>query len=221
MPAEFIHKSASASRRSANTWMMLAAFAVVLVLAAAGFVLFPKISSAQENPTWSAPSTELPAPGVATAASIAAETPTAIPASPTPAPTSTATLVPTPTIDMRYLPLDTPLGTAYKVIIHRVAEGENLTILARNSKTTEQAIMNATHGFVSPLWVGKLVVIPQESPSWDSQPALEPYQVTQESISLDDLGALLGVDASLLKYYNGCDECQIQKDSWVVVPRAP
>jgi LysM repeat protein len=220
MPRELLHKASQKSNSFFNVW---SAIALLLLLAIAGvwiFLLLPQLSNAQVTPAWTAPvmlSTELPTP--------AAKTSTAKPTeqSPTATITNTASPIPSPsaTPEIVLLPLETILGTNYKVIIHRIAEGESLSSLAQTNGTTDAAILNATYKLAIPLWIGKLIVIPVQNRSWKDQPALEPYQVTQGIISLDELAQLLGIDAKLLKYYNGCENCLIQQGSWVVIPRAP
>jgi hypothetical protein len=128
---------------------------------------------------------------------------------------------PSPTQPLILLPLQTELGTEYKVVIHRIGEGDNISSLGQRHKSWDQAILDATYNLVPPLKAGQLVVIPVNNRNWSNQPPLEPYQVSQPAITLDDLAQILGVDATLLKYYNGYEGYLIQQGSWIVIPRAP
>ncbi len=202
---------------------MLGIVAALVVLA---ILLLPNIFSEQASPIWEAPvpnpTYTLPPP-VAKTNTVQV---TDIPADATePIPTAVHTETPassaTPEPEIVSLPLETILGNNYKVIVHRIADGESLSSLAQAHGTTDKTILDATYKLVIPLGAGNIIVIPLDIDTWQGQPALEPYQISQQLITLDELGQLLGVDAKLLKYYNGCDNCAIQQGSWIVIPRAP
>jgi hypothetical protein len=226
LPAELVHKNSTKSNRNLNFWSVVVVIGIIVGLAASIILVLPGMLASQETPEWVAPTAlgtiesstvDESNPAGATLALVEpTETATAIL---TNAPTATSEPTATPRVVL--LPLEGVLGTEYKVIIHRVSDGESLSSLAQANGTLNNAILDATHRLVLPLTVGKLVVIPLQTRNWNNLPPLEPYQVSQAAISLDDLAQLLGVDASLLKYYNGCEDCLIQQGSWIVVPRAP
>jgi hypothetical protein len=216
MPAEFAHKVNGKSKGGLGFWPAIILIGVLLGLVAAIVLVLPGYLNPQPAPDWGTPSE--PAPAVE-------ETPTPIAteiqATDTPAPSPTPTVEPSPTQPLILLPLQTELGTEYKVVIHRIGEGDNISSLGQRHKSWDQAILDATYNLVPPLKAGQLVVIPVNNRNWSNQPPLEPYQVSQPAITLDDLAQILGVDATLLKYYNGYEGYLIQQGSWIVIPRAP
>lgn len=227
MPADFSHKINAKSNSNFGFFAGIVVVGILLGLIASTFVLLPRFLPSQTAPEWSAPQTSQ-----AEQVTLAVQATSAIAqdeASPSPAPTETPqpqasptpTSAPSPTLEIVTLPVETLLGTNYQVVVHRIADGESLSSLSQTYGTTDRAILDATHKLAIPLWVGRMIVIPVNNKSWSGQPALEPYQITQEAITLDELSPILGVEASLLKYYNGCENCLIQKGSWIVVPRAP
>lgn len=227
MPRELLHKSSPNTNNTNNFWagiLMMGIVAVILIVAAILFL--PNIFSEQTSPSWNAPipnpTYTLPAPAAKTNTAQATGIPsTATKPIPTAINTETPTSSATPAPEIVSLPLETILGNNYKVVVHRIADGESLSALAQTYRTTDKAILDATYKLVIPLWAGKIVVIPLDIKTWQDQPALEPYQISQPVITLDELGQLLGIDAKLLKYYNGCENCAIQQGSWIVIPRAP
>jgi hypothetical protein len=226
MPRELLHKSSPNTDNTYNFWAGILMMGIVAALVVLAILLLPNIFSEQASPVWEAPvpnpSYTLPAP-VAKTNTIQV---TDIPADATePIPTAVHTETPpssaTPEPEIVSLPLETILGNNYKVIVHRITAGESLSSLAQAHGTTDKTILDATYKLVIPLGAGNIIVIPLDIDTWQGQPALEPYQISQQLITLDELGQLLGVDAKLLKYYNGCENCAIQQGSWIVIPRAP
>lgn len=118
------------------------------------------------------------------------------------------------------IPLDTPLGSARKFIIHRMLEGENLQLLARRNKTKQELILQTTYNLSVPVWAGKLVVIPVNQSDLEGVPLFEPYEITQTEISTAELAQLLGVDLPDLEFYNACVGCRFQKGSWILIPHS-
>lgn len=223
MPAELELKKTApiqpqSSFLSTNAWILATILVVIAVfsIAIATFFIHPTPT------TWTPPVT---ATASATTApqqiEEATQDKTSMLLTETAQQTETPAPSPSPALEAKLLPLDTILGTSYKIIIHRVAEGDNLSLLAKHNETTENVIASATYNFIVPIQVDRLIVIPIKATAWDGQPALEPYEILQDEIGFDELGELLGVDAKLLKYFNGCENCLLQKGSWVVIPRAP
>jgi LysM repeat protein len=227
MPRELLHKSTPQTSNVSGFWVAILALGVVAVLVLSAIVFLPGIFLEQPSPSWSAPVLDptniLPAPVAKTSTPQAAENPAtaAVEPSPTTSYTPTPASSATPAPEIISLPLETILGSNYKVLVHRIAAGESLSSLAQAHGTTDKTILDATYKLVIPLGAGNIVVIPLNINTWQGQPALEPYQISQQLITLDELGQLLGIDAKLLKYYNGCENCAIQQGSWVVIPRAP
>lgn len=228
MPKDLVYKNTQKANSGIGFWQSMLIVAVVAVLVIASMLFLPNILGEPPAESWEIPTKNgtatLPAaaaktnppPATATSQVSQADEP-----SPTANITDSPTAAPTATQEIVSLPLETILGTNYKVIVHKVADGESLSSLAQVYRTSDKAILDATYKLIIPLWAGKIIVIPMDIKTWQDQPALEPYQVTQAAASLDDLSQALGVDAKLLKYYNGCENCIIQQGSWIVVPRAP
>ena len=226
MPRELLHKSSPNTNNTYNFWAGILMMGIVTALVILAILVLPNIFSEQASPIWNAPvphpTYTLPAPAAKTNATQVNDIPTtAAEPVPTAIHTETPTSSATPEPEIVSLPMETILGNNYKVIVHRITDGESLSSLAQAHGTTDKAILDATYKLVIPLGAGKIVVIPLDIKTWQGQPALEPYQISQPLITLDELGQLLGIDAKLLKYYNGCENCAIQQGSWIVVPRAP
>jgi hypothetical protein len=219
MPAEIAHKSNDKTGYRGNFWAAVIVIGILLGLIASTVVVLPNLLTGQAAPVWNTPTQFLPSPTVNSNNTEA--TPTVVEPTATPEANPTSTAEPSSTPEIVFLPLQTKLGTTYPVIVHRIAEGDNLSTLAQVNGSWDQAILDATYNLVPPLTVGKMIVIPINNRSWREQPALEPYQISQPAISLDDLAQILGVDAAMLKYYNGYEGHLIQQGSWIVIPRAP
>jgi hypothetical protein len=213
MPEEYTLKSNGKTKGGFGFWPAIIAIGILLGLVASAILALPNLLPERADSVWSTPTPPLPSPVVSTNSARA----TTASAEPTP----TSTIEPSPIPEIILLPLQTELGTEYKVIIHRTARGDNLSSLAEMHGSWDQAILDATYNLVPPITAGKLIVIPVNNRNWQDQPPLEPYQITQPAISLDDLAQILGVDVTLLIYYNGYEGYLIQQGSWVVIPRAP
>ncbi len=127
-------------------------------------------------------------------------------------PTKTATL--TPAV---FFGLDTTLGTDKKFIIHRVLAKQNLELLANRYNTTQQAILAITYELFTPVWVGKLVIIPVDQKDVSGLPVLQPYKITQAGITLTELAKTLGVNVDDLERFNGCGLCRFKAGSWILI----
>jgi len=213
MPEEYGHRSDGKTKDRPGFWPAIIVIGILLGLIASVVLVFPNLLPQQADSAWSTPTQPLPSPIVST--NSARATNAAI------EPIPTSTVEPSPIPEIILLPLLTELGTEYKVVIHRTARGDNLSSLAQMHRSWDQAILDATYNLVPPLTIGKLIVIPINNRNWQDQPPLEPYQITQPAISIDDLAQILGIDAALLNYYNGYEGYLIQQGSWVVIPRAP
>ena len=210
-------------RSSAFSVVAMILGAIVMLALAVGISI---IAPAEQQPEW------LPPPVVTritqnSTLATANHTPQIESVGTLPPPSSTPTLIiiepsptPTPELVQVFIGLDTPIGSQQKVLIHRIGTGDQLILLAKYNNSAPEAIIAATYNIVMPVRIDELVVIPIDTQTWDANPALEPFQVN-EDITLDKLSEILGVDTKALKYYNGCDACVFQKDSWIVIPRGP
>ncbi len=181
-------------------------------------------------------STELPAPSVQVTIN---PTPTVIP---TEAPTlqpqatetalntpqeATATTEVTPTTESSqtdilrrlYVPVGPP---ERQFVIHRILDGDNFDILLRRYGTTLEAVQAINFRVPLPVWVDLVLVFPYNSSDVSGLPILQGIEVTQESISIDELASTLNLDASILKSLNNCPNgCTLQKGDWILAPRQP
>lgn len=142
------------------------------------------------------------------------KTPTPLP--PTPIPSLTPTEVPSTAHT-----LENPILVGVQpFLLHRAAEGEQIVLLIKQYQTTLEVLRAINYKSPTPLLLGKVIVIAPGLQSVDPNlPALEPYQVIDTEINIDDLGLKLGVNLVALKYYNGCvDGCQLVKGDWLLLP---
>ena len=198
-----------------QVWVVVASLLGALVLA---YWLMGRISTDQGT-------TILPTPMMTRISAATAAVPTDIPTdslATASADSSSAVIIPTstePSVVKALLKLDTPLGADRKFLIHRMASGENLQLLAKRYKTEQALILQITKNLTVPVWAGKMVVVPVNQTDVTGVPFFEPYEVTQAEISTSELSQLLGVDLAKLEFYNGCVGCVLQKGSWVLIPQ--
>ncbi|GAB4501653.1 MAG: hypothetical protein Fur0035_11960 [Anaerolineales bacterium] len=150
----------------------------------------------------------------------ASETPTL---SATPAPSATATPSATPTPEDTPIPqagyaLDTPfIINGRQFILHRVIEGEQLVLLARNYETSVNAIFAVNYQMTLAA-AGSVIVILPKSNSAQGLPAFWVHQVTQDENSLEAVTQKLGGDLAQTQAYNHCSGgCLLTKDSWLLI----
>ena len=159
---------------------------------------------------------------------------TSLPAAPPPASSdtpekpSTTSQIPTPsgTITLTPLPislfaLDTPSGNAPELLIHRMAPGESLIMLAELHNTSPEAIQHISYAIPTPVWVGWVVVIPLNTLDVSALPAFETYQVKDSSLTLRILAQQLSINLDEFKRYNQAvpDEL-LPLDGWLLIPHA-
>lgn len=124
----------------------------------------------------------------------------------------------TPTITRIPRNLETLIGIHHIFIIHRVTQGESLSLLAFNNGTTEAAITSVNYQLSTPLWVHQIVIIPVNRTDVSDLPPFTAYRVG-EDIKLITLADLLNVDPELLQYYNDLESSdQLHKGEWLVIP---
>ena len=89
--------------------------------------------------------------------------------------TPSATLMMTPQSPYS---LDAPIGRGQLFIIHKVANGENLTTLADTFNTSVEAILAVNYMLNIPIRVDATVIIPLQKEDTQGLSLFEPYQVT-------------------------------------------
>ena len=144
----------------------------------------------------------------------------------TPTMTSTPTLTPTLTATHTATPeplkyeLDSPIGTDYQFVIHKVKSGENLSQYATRYGTSVEAILRVNYALNVPLWVDTLVVIPVEFTEVTQMPYFQPYKVTTDGITVEILGRELATNLNDFIYYNGLSRGdRLSLGDWLLVPR--
>ena len=131
--------------------------------------------------------------------------------------TPSATLMMTPQSPYS---LDAPIGRGQLFIIHKVANGENLTTLADTFNTSVEAILAVNYMLNVPIRVDATVIIPLQKEDTQGLSLFEPYQVTHAQIAAEALAKELETDALLFKYVNDLDDGDIlRKGDWILVPR--
>jgi LysM repeat protein len=114
--------------------------------------------------------------------------------------------------------LETPLGLDKGFIIHKVQNGESLTSIANQYRTTIETLQASHLSFPTPIQTGWVIVIPVNRTDSNGLPAFEPYQV-DKNISVDDLSEKLSIKADDLRYYNGfIENVMLASEEWVLVP---
>ncbi|MBN1303147.1 MAG: hypothetical protein JXA13_01835 [Anaerolineales bacterium] len=136
----------------------------------------------------------------------------------TPSSTPSATLTITPASLSRHA-LDTPIGRVQKYLIHRIKMGENLTNLADQHGTTVEVILAANYSLALPIQAGALLVVPIDMTNPLGLPVFEPYEVTHEEITAEQLADVLDVDLVLFKYFNDCSDNELlHRGDWMLIP---
>ncbi len=158
-------------------------------------------------------------PSTATGTSIpATKTPTKLPPTQLP-PTQVPSFTPTQ-LPLQIHALDVPVGTDKKYMIHQVQNGENLIILAKKYRTSNDAILQVTYKLKTPLWLNAIIVIPIDQSDLANLPVFEPYQITDKEITVDVLATNLNTDLDALKRYNLIRSAEIlHSGDWLLIPR--
>lgn len=181
-------------------------FAIVLLAAAMVFVLY-QAHAASPGPVQTilvipvAPtSTATLTPTVtATATSIPSQTPTVQPGTPTPGPLA-----------------ETPFGFDGQWLVHRVAQGESLEMIAQRYGTNV-AVLRAINDFMTVgLWADTSVVICVGCVDASGLPVVKPYWVEKDT-RLNDLAVQYGMDPAILRAWNGIEGDWVTAGRWLVV----
>lgn len=123
----------------------------------------------------------------------------------TPAPVSTPIVASISTSGASGHQLETPIGTDYKFVIHRILEGETIEQFADQFDTSVEAILAVNSATRNPGWSGTLLVIPVGFTDVTALPSFIVYQVqeTDRGSSIEAMAQNLRVTPLDLKYYNG------------------
>ncbi len=116
-----------------------------------------------------------------------------------------------------------PSGSDQVYLIHIVAQGETLDVIAANYATTVQAIIAVNYELTPPVWVDYPIVIPLDATDVAGLPSFTVYIVEEyETISSKELAEILAVDAADLEFYNVCSaNCQFVSGDVLLVPQHP
>ena len=116
-----------------------------------------------------------------------------------------------------------PSGSDQVYLIHIVAQGETLDVIAANYATTVQAIIAVNYELTPPVWVDYPIVIPLDTTDAAGFSSFTVYIVEEyETISSKELAEILAVDAADLEFYNVCSaNCQFVSGDVLLVPQHP
>ena len=117
------------------------------------------------------------------------------------------------------VPLDTPIGTDQKFIIHRVARGESLNGYEAAYRTSSEAILAVNYGLHVPVLSNAVIVIPLDQTDASALPSFDVYQADESDGPLDSLSSKLGVDPQELAHYNDLSQPCPFFSGWLLVPR--
>lgn len=106
-----------------------------------------------------------------------------------------------------------------KFVIHRILDGEQLILLARNFDTSIEVIKSLNYQLPEPVWTGWVVVMAPGMLTVDpSLPAFSAYEVLADT-TLEAVAKTLGIDLPLLEHYNLClGNCPLSAGDWILVP---
>ena len=116
-----------------------------------------------------------------------------------------------------------PFGSDQVYLIHIVAQGETLDVLAASYATTVQAIIAVNYDLTPPVWVDYPIVIPLDATDAAGLPSFTVYIVEEyQTISSKALAEILAVSAADLEFYNVCSaNCQFARGDVLLVPQHP
>lgn len=138
------------------------------------------------------------------------------------APATMTMIVPTQTEIVRLgacaYSLETPIGTTQPLVLHKVAIGESMTILAEDYETTIEAIDKVNYFLPSPLWSEFIVIIPSRTNSPDTLSPLKPVFVQYDHISVEELAENLSVSLPDLMEINALDPACESFSGWILIP---
>ena len=168
-----------------------------------------------------------------TSAALAGPAPTALPTFPERTPLSTQAGLPapaSPSVAVQPTPsepvlhcgsaLEQPIPVgAHQIILHQVAEGESMDLLAEQYATSMEAILALNYFIPSPLWSELVIAIPSAALNVEDLPILEPFRLEGAPDSLAQVAAQAAVALPDLLEVQPLDPaCQAYR-GWILVPR--
>jgi hypothetical protein len=115
--------------------------------------------------------------------------------------------------------LDTPIGTEYKFVIHKVSEDDNLHDYASRYKTSLEAIIIIS--LIPPLQSGAIAVIPVGITDVANHPRFEVHEVRETGRVVESFAQELHVDPHKLNYYNDTRPGEeLKPGDWLLIPRS-
>ena len=101
-------------------------------------------------------------------------------------------------------------------MVHRVAQGESLEMIAQRYGTNV-AVLRAINDFMTVgLWADTSVVICVGCVDASGLPVVKPYWVEKDT-RLNDLAVQYGMDPAILRAWNGIDGEWVTAGRWLVV----
>jgi hypothetical protein len=135
-----------------------------------------------------------------------------------PAPTSVRYIPSLGTLKCGYELEDRVEFDHYTLIIHHVARGESMDLLAAQYNTSLRAIRAVNHFLPSPLWKDLVIIIPTGSATVSDLPAFEPYFVLDPVASLHALAGQYSLSEEDLMKYNNLDTGCMKYVGWFLIP---
>ena len=225
MPSEI---SAVPSGFSRIAWIVMV---LILIVGIAVFFLSRASLSVVDFFITSEPLTEPVGISVSPAETFSSPTNTGTPGTFTSAPTEDIPTVTAPPSETPvflgslhvYEVIKLPPGASHGLLVHMVAPGETLDMIAANYSTTMQAIMAVNYGLTPPIWADYPIVIPVGTKDATGLSPFKVYVVEDyETISAETLANVLAVDVKDLEFYNLCGgNCQFTRGDVLLIPHNP
>jgi hypothetical protein len=140
------------------------------------------------------------------------------------APNVTATIIPIETeLSLATLQpphaLETPFGKENVYLIHRVLGGETLDWIAKNHKTSVEAIRAANYDMTASLWEDSKIIIPVDRTDAAGIIPMTAMIITGDSISMETLAEVEQANLMLLCQLNDRPHSYIfSPGEWVLIP---
>jgi hypothetical protein len=206
----YAHKRHSFARSPGGWVFPLAAVGILSV----GWVLWQGILTVRSSPApdtagFSSP-TSLPSPSDTPGPS---ETPAPVLVTTKPALTATRTPVSVRALEVPFK------VDGRKFILHRVLDGEQLVLLARNFDTSIEVIQSLNYQLPETVWTNSVLIFAPGMLTVDPDlPAFTAYEVFADT-TLEALADALDVDLPLLEHFNLCSgNCPLSAGDWIVIP---